>query len=321
VASAGPLRIRFAAPPGPVHDVIAANLALYTVPWPQLNMRAVELSCTVTDRPEADARGDYMVCAQMLVDATTDGLRATTTHGGGIRARFTDAADEWSMSLVPELLSGEFPVDVEDMLSLVLTTGWRRARWVPVHAGGLTDGRRGLLVCAGSGGGKTTFTLAMVRRGWRTLGDDKLLLAMDGPAGHVNAIKHVLNVDPAVARWFPEVGDLSAVPQYSAWTLKRRVALADLWPSAAATEMTASSLLVIERRTDARGVAVAPISTPDAISALLHQSVIPTDPRVARPITRALATLGQRVSAFRVTVGDDAYADHEALTVVEDALR
>ena len=49
--------------------------------------------------------------------------------------------------------------------------------------------------------------------------------------------------------------------------------------------------------------------------------MIPTDPRVARPITGALAMLAQRVTALRVTIADDAYAHPDALDAVEEALR
>jgi hypothetical protein len=320
-ASAGPLLIGFEAPNGPLHDLIASTFSLYDVSWANLPMRRVELSCAIGGAKAAGALGSYLECAQMLVDTTPDGLRATTTHGGVISATFAEDGEQWSMGVSEEIVSGGMWPEVEDMLSLVLTTGWRRAGWVPLHAGGLTDGAQGLLVCAGSGGGKTTFTLAMARRGWRALGDDKLLLAMNGRPQYVAAIKHMFNVDPAVGMWFPEVGDLGALPQYSAGTPKRRVSLRSFWPMAPATEMAATHLLTIERRPDEHGIGISVMTTADAISTLLHQSVIPRDPSIAGPIARSLAMLGQRVSALRVTVGDDAYLDPDALLAVEESVR
>ena len=321
MASAGPLRIAFDAPQGPLRDLIAATLSLYDVPWSNVPIRHVELVCAVGGTRVAGALGSYLVCARMLVDMTHDGLLATTAHGGVIRATFAEGGERWSMRVSEEIMSGGIWPEVEDMLSLVLTTGWRRAGWVPLHAGGLTDGHRGLLVCAGSGGGKTTFTLAMARRGWRALGDDKLLLEMNGRPQYVAAIKHMFNVDPAVRRWFPEVGDLRALSEYSAWTPKRRVSLRSFWPLAPATEMSATHLLTLERRPGEHGIGVSVMTTADSISTLLHQSVIPRDPRIAGPIARTLATLAQRISAMRVTVGDDAYSDPDALLAVDEALR
>src|SRR6185503_12670155 len=151
-------------------------------------------------------------------------------------------------------------------------------------------------------------------------GDDKLLVAMNGRPGHVAAIKHVLNVDPAVRQWFPEIGDLSAVAPYSSFNPKRRVPLGRFWPSAPAFEMSATHLLAIDRQPGARGITVSTMTTAEAISTLLHQSVIPREPGIARAITQTLATMAQRVTALRVAVGDGAYVEAEALDVVEQAL-
>ena len=160
----------------------------------------------------------------------------------------------------------------------------------------------------------------MVRRGWRSLGDDKLLLPMNGN-GDVMAIKQMLNVDPDVRRWFPEVGDLTVMPPYSAWTTKRRVSLGAMFPSAPATQMPTTHLVVVDRQPRTKGIHVSSMTAAEAISALLHQSVIPHDAPTAAGITRALARLGERVSGVKVSVGDDAYADPDALIAVEAALR
>ena len=117
------------------------------------------------------------------------------------------------------------------------------------------------------------------------------------------------------------MGDLRALPEYSAWTVKRRVPMAAFWPSAPATEMSATHLIAIERRPDARGMSVSLMAPADAISTLLHQSVVPRDPRIAGPIARTLANLAKRVTAIRVTMGEDAYADPTALLAVEEAVR
>jgi hypothetical protein len=320
LAGAGPLRITYRVPAGPLGDLIGATLSLYDVAWPDAH-REVELACRVDDAPLAGARGDYLEAAQMLVDTTPAGLRATTTRGGNLDGTFGDAGESWSMGISSQIIAAEAWSDVEDLLSLVLTTGWRRAGWVPLHAAGLSDGSRGVIVCATGGGGKTTFTIGMARRGWRVLGDDKLLLDMHCGSGRVRAVKHMMNVDPVVRRWFDEVGDLSRLPSYSSWTGKRRVALGSLWPAAPATAMSPTHLLAIDRRADARGISVSEMSTAEAISALLHQSVIPREPQVARLITGALATTAQRLTPRRVTIGDGAYAEPDALAVVEAALR
>lgn len=266
------------------------------------------------------ARGSFLECAQMLVDTTPAGLRATTMRGASLRGDFQNGAERWEMEVPDSLVAaGRWP-EIEDLISLVVTTGWRRAGWLPIHAAGLTDNDRGLLVCAMSGGGKTTFSLALVRRGWQLLGDDKLLVGdVDGKLV-VGAIKQILNLDPAAVRWFPEVGDLRDLPEYSAWSPKRRVPLTSFWPSAPAYAMRATHLIVVDRRPGRGEVRVTPLSEGEAMGALLRQTVVPLDRTVALPIVTMLARVAGRVRGFRVEVHDDAYADLRAMDAVEAAL-
>ena len=178
-----------------------------------------------------------------------------------------------------------------------------------------------VLVCAGSRGGKTTFSMAMVNRGWRLIGDDKLLLGAPHGTWIVAGIKHVMNVDPVASAWFSELGDLTVLPEYSAWSPKRRVSLASVWPAAAALQGEPTHLVQLIR-TEGRGeVKVSPLSIADRISVLLHQTVIPLDPAIARHITSTLAVRAERLLGVRVEVPDDVYAQPHALDAVEEALR
>ena len=78
-------------------------------------------------------------------------------------------------------------------------------------------------------------TAAFVRRGWRTLGDDKLLARLDADGSvRVAALLHTFNLHPSTRTWFPEVGDLERLPTYSAWTEKRKVAVSSIWDAATA---------------------------------------------------------------------------------------
>ena len=290
--------------------------------------RPVRLALRLTDSPpEMMAEGRFLEAAQMLVDPIPAGLRATTTSGALLTGRFEDDGEGWLMEVPPSVSDeGRWP-EIEGLLTLVLTTGWRRAGWVPLHAAGIVDGDRArldggaTLVCAGSMGGKTTFTLAMVHRGWLALGDDKLLLGEKGGSPVVAAIKHMLNVDPAAAAaWFPELGDLSTLPEYSAWTPKRRVSLRSVRPSGLAFSARPRQLVELARSGGSQ-TQITTLSRDDTIAALLRQSVIPRDPQVARPIVQALGHLGQNLRGFRVEIGNDAYSDPTALDPVEAVLR
>ena len=179
----------------------------------------------------------YLSCARMVVGAPAENeLRATTLIGAAASGCLGADGDDWTVTAPDEAIAEGTLEDVEDLVGLALTTGWRRAGWVPLHAAGIVDDRGNCaLVCAPSGGGKSTMTAAFVRRGWRALGDDKLLARVDDDGTvRVAALLHTFNLHPATRAWFPEVGDLEQLPTYSAWTDKRKVSASAIWSGATA---------------------------------------------------------------------------------------
>ena len=304
-------------------DIVEATLALYDIEWRLGPARAVALdTLTVATSQGRPASGTYLVANQMRVDSTANGWRATTDGGAVLTGTANGYGESWQLVVPGRLVETERWSEVEDLLTVVLTVGWRRAGWVPIHAGGITTRERGVLVCAGSMGGKTTFTLAMVRRGWQTLGDDKLLLGERGGLPIIGAAKHTLNVDPAVAAWFPELRGIAELPPYSAWTPKRRVRLAAHWPQAVAYEMTPSHVLVLERTAlPGHELIVGELDRSETIGALLRQSVIPRDHEAARSSAGALGRLAEKTTGLRVQVPDGVFSRPGALDALERALQ
>ena len=302
-------------------DVITTSLAVYDVSWTLSPSKLVELECHLVRGVEQPARGSYLEAARMLVDTTVVGMRATTEHGAALDGEFDNGGEHWQMRVPLDVSDRGLSWEIEDLLSLILTTGWRRAGWVPLHAAAMTDGSRGVLACATGGGGKTTFMMAMVRGGWRALGDDKLLLRTDGSQPLIAALKHVLNVDPSVDAWFPEIGDLRGLPEYSAWTPKRRVPLTSLWPDSTAYSMRPTTIVSLERRPGAKRFEIAPMDAGATLATLLRQTVIPRNPDQARWITRELALCARGAYGIRLLVGDDAYVDPHAIAQVAQAIK
>ena len=320
--SAGPLAIDVHASPGPTLELLESTLSLYDVAWTLTPVKRVDLEVNVVPFPVAEAaHGGYMQCAQMLVDALPGGLRATTTRGAVLVGRFSEHGEAWHMTVPARIPDEGWWPEIEDLVSLVVTAGWRRAGWIPLHGAGLTRAGVGVLVCAASRGGKTTFALAMARRGWRVVGDDKLLLGVANGRPTVAAVKHMLNVDPALRAWFPELGDVGGLPIYSEWSPKRRVPLASIFPGAPAASMTVSHVISLARVDHGRDIRIGPMDMAETLSALLHQTVIPNDPRMARAIAASLVGIGQSARGLRVIVPDGIYADPDALEPVEAGLR
>jgi len=315
----GPLEVTVGAQTPRLHGKIAEILTLYTAGWTPPFV-PVHIRISESDAPAAMIDGSYLICARMRVDATADGLHATGESGAA--CRFVSQTRQWSITVPRGAVQERVPEDVEDLVGLVLATAWREAGWVPLHAGAVgTDGCCALLT-APSGGGKTTLTAALIRRGWLTLGDDKLLLRTD-PTGRpqLRALLHNFNLHPDTRRWFPEVGDLRALPRYSEWTEKRRVRIGDIWPNRILNSQEPTHLVQIERRADGDGVTVSALDHGAILSTLLRQTVVPREPAMARHILATVAATAKRLVGWRVDIGGNAYHDPECLAALEAVLR
>jgi hypothetical protein len=315
----GPLEVRLQASDSPLGARLRDALALYDVAWEGPG-RGVDVVAGVAARTLSPAEGKFLTCARMTVDTTPTGLRATTVSGAWTEGRFDDDGERWFLGAPAEAADADLG-DAEQLLTLVLTTGWRRSGWVPVHAGAVTDGERCALVCAGSGGGKSTFTAALVRRGWRTLGDDKLLLRVVGAEPEVAAVVHTFNLHPHSTEWWPELGDLWRLPVYSAWTDKRRVSARAIRADGVAMLAKPTDLLLLEPHADATETRVEPLTREEVLSCLLHQTVVPDDGDLARHIVGTVARVARGLGGCRVHIGRDAYEDPESVAPVEAALR
>ena len=286
--------------------VIASALALYNG-FPPVCERSVHVMvkrATVT----RVATGSYLVCGRMLVDREDDLVFASTRSGITITNL---APDVWEIA-VPSVEFDEPTIgDVEDALSLVLTEHWRALGWQPIHAGCIVSPRgTGMLLCAPSGGGKSTLTVALVRAGWRTLGDDKLLL--HNITRDMHALSPTFNVHPHAASWFPELAALSHLPRYSAWTEKRRLRVEDFWPGALKPAATPKRVVRVVRDESIATWSLRSLPAQQTLSVILSQVVVPTDVRVARAVITTISRLASDVTGIELRVGPHAYDDQIA---------
>jgi hypothetical protein len=257
----------------------------------------------------------------MTVDRTADGFVATTVGGASARCRTGPDGDDWNVTVPPDAEAAGRLDELEDLLTLVLTTGWRRAGWVPVHAAAVARDGVAAVLCAPSGGGKSTLTAALLAAGWRAVGDDKLLLRTgDDGRPELAALLHTFNLHPRTSEWLPEVGDLEQLPVYSSWTEKRKVRAGDLWPDAVALAARPTHVVDLQRDDGVDGVHVAALATADVLPLLLRQTVVPTDRDVARTILSTLAATSRHVTGVRLRIGRDAYRDPAAAALVGAAI-
>jgi hypothetical protein len=254
----------------------------------------------------------------MFVDSTDDGLVAATASGIHGSGRVGAEGDRWHMSVPSGLVAAGRLHDLEDLVGLALTTGWRSAGWVPLHAAAVANGDRVALICSESGGGKSTLTVAMVQHGWRTLGDDKLLLRIDASgAPEVRSLLSTFNLHPRTHEWVPQVGPLDGLPRYSIWTDKRRVRVKAISPGAMARRARPTHLVHLVRGEGPPELRMAALSPTDVTSTLLRQVVFPTDPTATRPMLDTLAKATGHLRGRRVEIGPDAYRHNDVAAALE----
>jgi hypothetical protein len=316
----GPLEVRVEAADVVLLAKVAETLGLYDVRWERPG-RAVDLFVGWVTTPAVVGPGRFLTCARMTVDATVDGLRATTCGGAAAVGCFSGEGERWWVEVPADAAGTDRLDEVEDIVELVLTSGWRRAGWVPMHAAAVARDGTCALLCAPSGGGKSTLTAALVQRGWQALGDDKLLLRSGADRRpFLAAVLHTFNLDPCVRAWIPEVGDLERLPTYSAWTEKRKVRVADVWPEAVVSGASPTHLVVVRRTLRSDRVHVEQLAPAAVLDALLRQTVVPGDRGTAASVLQTVAATAQRLEGLRVHIPEGVFGDARALDAFEAAL-
>jgi hypothetical protein len=315
----GPLDIEVEASEPVVHARLGEPLGIYDQRWPDPR-RSVKVVATATDGPAPSVSGTFLLCSRMAVDRIGSALVGVTRSGVHGTGHLGPAGECWNIAVPLQLLESEALDELEDLVGLALTTGWRRAGWVPVHAAAVANGPRVALLCSESGGGKSTLTASMLRRGWCTLGDDKLLLRLDaGRTPEIGSLLSTFNLDPRTNEWMPEIGPLDHLPRYSAWTEKRRVQARAIWSGGVISRGQPTHLVEL-RRVDRRGVRTTPLPPAEVLSALLRQVVLPSDAATTKPMLACLGTTAGRLAGVRMEVGPDAYSNTDVAAILDQAL-
>lgn len=332
VVQCGPITLELTAETEPLRTRARAVLAAFTAHWGAAGPPTrVELRMTST--PADMGAGRVLSCSDLRVDHTSAGLMATCRSGGF--GHYDPARRSWVLHIHKLVEPPRLPASdpdapqevwlgdsVEDLLELVLTTAWREVGWIPLHAGAVVDEDRCALLTAPAKGGKTTLTVALLQRGWRTLGDDKTLLALTGNGTpEARGLAPLFNIDPYTASWFPALGNLQRLPPLSRWNDKRRVLIEDVWSNCFAARAVPTHVVAIRRSLDRRPVRIEPLQPIEVLSALLHQTVVPNDPNAAKAILNVLVHTARTLRGVRFELGDDAYSDPGSVDALDALLR
>lgn len=266
--------------------------------------------------PAKDARAlvDYY-----YVSGAKEGDRVVFHGIDGSRLEL-DAHHPRGAALLPEEALDGPPWALRDLASAAITTLLRRQGRFPIHAAAVAGPSAALLIVGPPMAGKTSLALNCVRRGFRWVTDDKLLVTADasGPV-HVEGLFRPSNVDPWLGRWFPEFAGLMEREPAHPHSAKRIVDVERYYGPITQPAATPTHLL-FPAVVDTGATIVEPLSADGAFGALLEQSPIVNDPGEARAQIGILARLVRQVRAFRVRQGRDLLEDPGRLTALALAM-
>ena len=193
------------------------------------------------------------------------------------------------------------PLSVSSLLVPLLREIFADRGVALIHAAALqTPQGKGVLLCAESGGGKTTTSLSLIRNGARLLADDLSFLSTHKGRVQLHGLPEGLNLTQETLDFFPEVGVALANTGVSANISSKKFTLAasQIYGDAC---MQASCPLdaICFVRVDPEGPSLEPMPIHLAFGKLLNSHTFASK---QRPVQKTVAVLGQALQEVPVYV-------------------
>ena len=173
----------------------------------------------------------------------------------------------------------------------------------PVHGAGLANGEQGILIPGFTGSGKTTLSIALLRKGFRFLSDDRSLLRENEAGFELLAFPEGLDVTGKTISFFPEIRE--KLGGFSETSLhKRTFRVESVYPDTLTRRCSPKTLIFpkIAERTFSR---LEPISRMEAIERFLPHSLLVFDQGIAEKQFYFLCQLVQKMDCYRLHFGKD----------------
>lgn len=178
----------------------------------------------------------------------------------------------------------------------------KRNKLYSLHAAGLCVGRKGLLLAGSSGAGKSTLALALLRAGFKFLGDDMVFLSCAGSDLRVLAFPDHTNVTDETARFFPELHYLLDSPKDSAWG--KRSILAERVYGADVVWECMPGALILPKISDKKKSVLKPV-VPHQAFMELASNVLLTEANSTQSHLNILAKLVEETDCYSLETGRD----------------
>lgn len=188
------------------------------------------------------------------------------------------------------------------LFTLPLVELLKRRGLYAVHAAGLCENGRALLLAGHSGSGKSTLTVALVRAGLGFLGDDTLLLSRRPVGLRILAFPDEVDLTDESVGFFPELGDRMDGERREGWR-KRQLRADEVYAAEVVWECE-PGVLVFPRVAGTADSVLEPLDPGEALFELAP-NVLLTEPRSSQAHLDALAALVQASRCYRLATGRD----------------
>jgi hypothetical protein len=187
------------------------------------------------------------------------------------------------------------------LFTLPLVELLKRRGLYAVHAAGLSEGGRALLLAGHSGSGKSTLTVALVRAGLGFLGDDTLLLSRRPEGLRILAFPDEVDLTDESVGFFPEL-EFRMNGAREGW--RKRQLRADQVYAAEVVWECEPGILVFPQVAGTADSVLEPLDPGEALFELAP-NVLLTEPRSSQAHLDALAGLVAASRCYRLATGRD----------------
>ncbi|HEX7880713.1 MAG TPA: hypothetical protein VF720_14965, partial [Candidatus Eisenbacteria bacterium] len=312
-------------------DLGDARIARRLIPWVRgfagleaMTRGSVSFTWRVGAAPPiapADATPGAIADYYHLTGTIEEGRVVYRTTDGGWMALAADG-DRVDF-LVPESMLTGPDWSLRDLFSAAITSLLRRQGRFPIHAAGVARGAAalatgeagvgsppaGVLIVGAPMAGKTSLALNFIRRGWTWLSDDKIALEGAAEGVRMSGLYRPANVDPALARWFPEMSGIESRAPAFPNSEKRSVAIDAIYGHSAFSGADSAPArvthLLFPRVVDIGPTRLTPLTPGEALVRMMTQSPIHADRDDARRQLALLSRLAGSAAAFAIDAGRD----------------
>ncbi len=231
----------------------------------------------------------------------------TILHGERARAEIESAAQRLDVQLRQDIATDteELNFVLYFIITFSLLALLQRQSLYAIHGAAVCKGEEnGVLFVGYSDTGKSTMTMALVRRGWEYLSDDSIFVRrLEGGTVEALPFRRDFGLDPDSDKYFPElVGhDSRQMTDIEKW----RVDVNQLYPTLA-RERCIPRVILFPEIVDVPVSSLQAIGQADALVLLMRQcSFVDTDKEVASAQMKTLQSLVRQSVVYKLEAGRD----------------